>query len=1083
MKRIVLLTILLISSYWVKELRAEDNLPASDVPTHQIERSLDQPKLAGIINFNQTSSRLWTGVIGNGTQIEFTHTAYDQQALGWNGSSRSIKNRLKSVIDSDRLAFLDFYNTTASYHQISLDYQSVSADSAVTFDSQDIVNADSYISNVEPNNPNVSQYIVNAGVNNNNASQYIVNAEANNNDVTANNVSARQNNNNASTNISNSFTNTAITPETKPTVLDGITLQRVPVRIAQATAPKPTPRILAPIPDTVLDTPSTAIVIQLPIGTKYQLRAGGRLVPDNQIGKTEEDGSAQIITISYYGVVLNQGENLIELFREGETTPIATSRVVTRGGITKIELQTVETRIPADGKTTATVQGQLLDERGNRSNQTAIITLSATEGEFVGKDAKPDLEGWQVEAVEGKFTAQLRSSLNSGNVRIRAETAVNNKILEGFTELLFETNLRPSIVTGVIDLRYGARGTDYYSSFRDFLPADRNNASQLRLYGAIFGTGQIGEWLFTGSYHTIRTLNETCAGLPSIFGSSLDCENNYPVYGDNSSISRLTSSYNNLYLRLERTSPVPNAGIDYFSWGDFRTEEFANPAQQFTALNRSLHGFKFNYNIDNLQLTGFYNVLGSGFQRDAIAPDGTSGFYFLSRRDLVDGSEYVFIETVELQNPSNVIARQRLERGKDYEIDYERGSLLFRRPISQTTIGSGGILLRQQIIASYEYRNSQDTNSYGAQARYTFNRTQGLESWIGINYFRENQGDRNFTIYGANAQVYFSRDIKLQAEYGRSESVSPEFGFVSGSAYRLELDARLSETIRASAFYRSADPGFNNNATLSFTPGQTRYGAKIDAILSNETSIRAAVEREENRGIAPTPTNSLETLLNPNTFTLPGTRVDNDLTTITIGLDQKLGSALLSLDYIYRDRIDRIGKLSSNSSQLRSRLTTPLADNLRLTLQNELTLGGTSDTVYNDRTTLGVTWQIAQGLNFTLGQQWYHSGQLAGQAITTAELAGEYKLGEDTTLTGRFSVLSGGQDTVTQGAVGFRQRWVIAEGLRLNLAYERVFGTPLRLGTGVQFSQPFAVGQTANSLALGRGQLQRQSGIQSQPRL
>jgi hypothetical protein len=50
--------------------------------------------------------------------------------------------------------------------------------------------------------------------------------------------------------------------------------------------------------------------------------------------------------------------------------------------------------------------------------------------------------------------------------------------------------------------------------------------------------------------------------------------------------------------------------------------------------------------------------------------------------------------------------------------------------------------------------------------------------------------------------------------------------------------------------------------------------------------------------------------------------------------------------------------------------------------------------------------------------------------------------------------------------VGLRQRWVIAQGLRLNLAYERVFGTPLRLGTGVQFSQPFAVGQTASSLAL-----------------
>lgn len=852
-----------------------------------------------------------------------------------------------------------------------------------------------------------------------------------------------------------------------PTHLEGITLQRVPVRIAQTeTVSLTPPKILAPIPNSVLDIPSTTVVVQFPMGTKVEVRVNGKKVPDNQVGTIVEDSTAKTITQTWVGVTLDRGESVIEVYRVGETTPIATSKVITRGGISGIQLQTVETRIPADGKTTATIQGQLLDDRGNRSNQTAVITLSASQGEFVGKDAKPDLEGWQVEAIDGKFTAVLRSSLNSGNVRIRAASVNDNKLIEGFTELLFETNLRSSIVTGVIDLRYGARGTDFYSSFRDFLPADRNNDAQLRLYGAVFGTGQIGEWLFTGAYNSQRTLNETCAGQPSVFGSSDDCDSNYYTYGDNSTSTRTTPSYNNLFLRLERTSPVPNAGIEYFMWGDFRTEEFANPAQQFTALNRSLSGFKLNYNIGDLQVTGFYNVLGSGFQRDSIAPDGTSGFYFLSRRELVNGSETIAIETVELQNPTNITARQVLQRGTDYDIDYDRGSLLFRNGISQTTIGSDGTLLRRQIIATYEYRSGEDTNSYAGQARYMFNRVQGLESWIGVTYFRENQGTRNFTIYGANAQVYFSRDIKLQAEYGRSESLSPEFGFVAGSAYRLELDAKISETIRASAFYRSADSGFTNNATLSFTAGQTRYGAKVDATLSNQTSIRAAVEREENRGIAPTPTNSLDALLNPNTFINPGTRQDNDLTTFTLGIDQKLGSALLSLDYIYRDRVDRVGTLNSSSSQLRSRLTTPLADNLRLVLQNEMTLGGTSDTVYNDRTTLGLTWEIAKGLNFTLGQQWYHSGQLAGQAITTAEIAGEYKLGEDTTLTGRFSVLSGGQDTVTQGGVGFRQRWVITEGLRLNLAYERVFGTPLRLGTGVQFSQPFAVGQTASSLAL-----------------
>lgn len=825
-----------------------------------------------------------------------------------------------------------------------------------------------------------------------------------------------------------------------------------------------TPRILAPAPNTVLDVPSATVVIQFPMGTEVELRVNGKGVPKEQIGEVVEDSTNNTITQTWYGVTVPQGESVIELYRVGESKPVATTRVVTRGGINSIRLIPVETRIPADGKSTATIEGQLLDEKGNRSRQTAIITLSATQGEFVGKDAKPDLEGFQVEAVDGRFTATLKSGLQSGNVTIRAATVVDNKIIEGFTQILFETNLRPPIVTGFLDLRYGPRGTDFYSRFRDFLPPDKDNDYRLRVYGAFFGTGRIGEWSFTGAYNSFRTLNENCAGERSLFRTSQNCEPQYPVYGDESQVTTLTPSYDSVYLRLERTSA--RGGIDYFLWGDFKTEEWANPAQQLTAQERNLHGFKMNYNFGDLQLTGFYNVLGRGFQRDTIAPDGTSGFYFLSRRRLVAGSETVAIETVELQNPSNIIDRRLLRRGEDYDIDYDRGSLLFRTPISQTTISPDGSLLRRQIVATYEYENGEDTDSYGGQARYFLSRNRGKDSWLGVSYFRENQGNRRFTILGANTQIYFSEKVKLTGEYGYSESISPELGLVTGSAYRLELEAVLGEKVKARAYYRSTDAGFTNNASLSFTPGQTRYGASLDAALSPDTTVRASVEREENRGVAPVPKNLLETLFNPTSSISPGQKQDNDLTTVTFGVAQKLGAATVSLDYIYRDRVDRVGQLSSNSSQLRSRLTTPLGESVRLTLQNEMTLGGSGDAVYNDRTTLGLTWEVAKGLNLTVGQQWYHSGQLAGKALTTAELAGEYKLGEDTTLIGRLSALSNGQETATQGTVGLRQRWVIAEGLRFNLSYERVFGKALRLGTGAQFNQAYARDQTASSLAL-----------------
>lgn len=307
-----------------------------------------------------------------------------------------------------------------------------------------------------------------------------------------------------------------------------------------------------------------------------------------------------------------------------------------RGDTKQLKIQTLETRIPADGRSTATVQGELLDAKGNRSNQNAVVSLVASVGTFVG-EAKPDQPGFQVQARKGQFTATLRSGLNAQTVRILAKT--NN--LKALTQIQFETNLRPSIATGVINLRLGSRGTNYYGSFRDFLPADGKNGTQLDIDSAVFATGKIGDWLFTGAYNSDRPLNEDCNGSDRLFRDVQFCEHNYPVYGDSSTVEALTPSQDSLYLRFERSARIPNAAPDFAMWGDYNTE-FARSSQEFTATNRQLHGFQANYNLGNLQITGFYGNNVEGFQRDAIAPDGTSGYYFLSRRLLVPGSENVF---------------------------------------------------------------------------------------------------------------------------------------------------------------------------------------------------------------------------------------------------------------------------------------------------------------------------------------------------------------------------------------------------------------------------------------------------------
>ncbi len=830
-------------------------------------------------------------------------------------------------------------------------------------------------------------------------------------------------------------------------------------------------KILTPANSSVLDLAATSVILQYAEGSTVELKVNGVSVDPSLIGRTETDSKSKVVTQTWYGVVFKPGDNTItaQVTRDGKAGEAAIVKLQVRGTATQIKLQTTEARIPADGRSTATITGELQDAQGNRSQLDAIVTLVASAGEFVGADADPDRDGFQVKAEKGQFTAQLRSVLQAQTVQIAA-LATN---LEAYTQIQFETNLRPSLVTGVINLRLGKKGTDYYSSFRDFLPPDENNKTQLDFNSAVFATGRIGDWLFTGAYNSDRTLNEDCEGNSRLFRDTEDCTEKYPVYGDNSTVEATTPSQDSLYLRIERNSSILGAEPDFAMWGDYDTKEFSRSSQEYTAFNRILHGFKANYNLGNLQVTGFYGNNVEGFQRDMIAPDGTSGYYFLSRRLLIPGSESVFVEIEELNRPGAVLQRNQLSRGSDYEIDYDRGTLLFRQPILRTAVDGEGRILVRRIVTTYQYESKDGTSSiYGGRVQYNIARERSRESWIGATYLTEHQGVRNFELYGADARFAIGSKGFLIAEYAHSSNESDVMGQVSGSAYRIEAESEIARGIQARAFYRSADAGFANDATISFVPGQTRYGANVTARVSDTTSLRFQYDREKNFGIAPQPLNTLEDLLFPGITAIPGSQVDNSLTTISAGVQQRIGKADLTVDWIHRDRTDRIPEenLSSTSDQLRSRLNLPLTNNLTFIAQNELTFSSDVDAVYPDRTLFGLSWKALPGINISLSQQFFTRGQYSGNSITSLDISGEHKFGSDTTLTGRYSMYGGGDGLGGSGAIGIKQGWTIAPGLKANFAYEHVFGDFFgKTAAGTQFAQPFAPGQSASSIGVDGG--------------
>ncbi|MEO0373636.1 MAG: TonB-dependent receptor [Cyanobacteria bacterium P01_A01_bin.17] len=833
--------------------------------------------------------------------------------------------------------------------------------------------------------------------------------------------------------------------------------------VAQTAQQTQTVKILSPPSGATLPQPSSTVIVEYKVGQTVNLRVNGQLVDRSLIGRTETNSETGKVRETWYGVIFGAGGNTLTAHLDGSSEPATTVNLEVPGEPDRIKVSTRETRVPADGRSTVTVVGQLLDSRGNRSSWNSRVTLEASEGEFVSVDANSNAPGFQVEAVNGEFTAELQAGLQAGTLRIRA----SNGEMEGFHQLQMITPLRPSgLLAGVVDVRFGRRGTDFFDSFRDFLPPDGDNRFELDTQASGFATTSVGEWLFTGAFNTERPLNEDCRGESTLFRAQVDCDDTqYSVYGDNSTVESFASSTDNLYLRLERTSPVPNAGIDYVLWGDYNTNEFAQPSQFYTATNRALHGAKANYNLGNLQITGIFGNNTEGFQRDTIAPDGTSGFYFLSRRLLVPGSEQVYLELEELDRPGTVLERTRLLRGADYEIDYDRGTLLFRRPILRTDVTEDGRVAVRRIVTTYQFDGEGGgTSIYGGRLQYNFSRGLDKETWLGATYLLEDRGDQDFELFGADAYVSLGGDRYLIAEYAHSENGLDFSDAISGDAYRVELAGTIVDKVTGRAYFNHSDTGFSNTATTSFVPGQTRYGAEITAELSSSTSLRASIDHEDNKGIAPQPLDTFEDLIRPGFAPTPGVGVDNSLTTITAGIQQRIGRGTLGVDYVRRERSGDFSNVSSD--QIRTSFITPLTRDLSFHAYNDLTLSSESDPVHPNRTTIGIDWQVHPGITVALNQSYFTGGQFDDEFLTSLDIKGEHTFSTDTTLRGEVSVL-GDQGLV--GRFGIDQGVTLAPGLEADFSYERVFSGFRDTAAGSQFAQPFAVGSGASALGLTSG--------------
>ena len=824
--------------------------------------------------------------------------------------------------------------------------------------------------------------------------------------------------------------------------------------------------LLQPGISAVLDVPATTITLQSPTGKVVELEVNGTPVASNLIGRTEEDAGNQTVSRTWYGVGLHAGKNDISAWLQTPQGRVLGDHieVQVRGQAQRLVLSCRHTKIPADGESEAQINGELDDNHGNATNTEVPVTVEASAGSFEELDACPDIPGYQVKTQRGKFVLHLRAASTAQAVTVKASCGE----MQASQTIEFIPDRAHSLVTGVIDLRVGPGAAGGLGNGRDVFPSQNAGRSGVSAQGSGYVKGAIGEFVLIGAYNSSRPLSRDANGRDGVASDTQGMDQQYPTLGDDSTREQTADSKSNLYVRIETQQ-------GFILFGNYGTPEMAASSQQFSAVNRQFHAFKGNIEKGRVGVTAFYADDVRGFQRDTISPDGTGGYYYLSSRPLIVGSERVYLETQELSHPGLVINRVEQRSSVDYDIDYDQGTLLFHQPVLRTDAGPNGEVLVRQIVVTYEYdQPGTSAHAFGGRLRYRLSGSGSAGNWFGATLFEQAQGLRNFTLFGADSHLELGHGGSLVTEYAHSRNMSELFSPISGSAYRFDLQQPLGHGVQFRSYGQSAETGFANDATVSFVAGQTRYGAGLTAPLTASTTFRMQVDREVNRGVIPSADTGLIQTASMGDAALPSAAqsVNNSLTTITAGLEHQQGKTAASIDLISTQRTDanQPQTLNGSSTQIRTRYSSKVSRHLDVVVESRNSLTSHSDPVETDHTLVGAHMDIAHGIGIGVAEQLLTRGQFAGKSITSAEIDGKTNIGDHSAVKTRLSLQSDAGGPNAQAAMGVEHQWNVTPGLTAKAFYERVSGNLLgKTAAGPQTALAEVTGPGASTLGTGSG--------------
>jgi uncharacterized repeat protein (TIGR01451 family) len=746
-------------------------------------------------------------------------------------------------------------------------------------------------------------------------------------------------------------------------------------------------------------------------GATFRLLVNGDRVPDHRIGERLVIAERQLEIWEFIGVPFRRGSNaltVVQLDAFGNARGEKTITVIAPDKLARIHVGVPKGDVFADGKSPVTIRIRLTDENGVPITARVPVTIQSSLGELQAEDMDRREPGVQMFLEGGGAEFTLIPPAEPGEAQITASSGV----IQGSAKLSFLPELRPFLAVGLLEGKVNisrlnlraltpARSQDgFEEELRDFSINGNNDKATAAGRAAFYLKGKLkGEYLLTAAYDSEKETRER------LF-RDIQPDEFYPVYGDSSVKGFDAQSTGRLYVRVDKRK-------SYLLYGDFTTQS-PTEARSLGNYSRSLTGVREHYEKDWISANLWASYDSTRQVIEELPGNGTSGPYFFRTGSGLVNSEKVEILTRDRNQPSLILKTEPLARFTDYEFEPFTGRLLFRRPIPSLDANLNPISIR----VTYEVDQGGDKFwVYGADAQVKVH--ERVE--VGGAAVRDENPQGDYGLYSANATVKLGPKTFLLGEYAHSRADAPGGG-VNGNAERFEF-RHQGDDFDARLYWARAGNDFSNNASV-VSAGRIESGAKLSYRLApNLRLVGQGIYSEDVRSNG----------------------------------DRKGGRLDLEYSFANQVRLELGGRYSVESAtpagpttvgatpnevkSLRARLSVPVPKLRGLSVYGELEndiaetskrlIAAGGEYQLNGKTRLYARHEFIDALGGP-----FELNTVQQQNVTVFGLDTAYM--KDGQLFNEYRARNGISGRESEAAIGLRNAWTVAEGVRVNTSFERV---------------------------------------------